>query len=184
MHDNGKNAEDITYEERTKRMKLRIANREDLPAVVDIYNSTIASRMVTADTEPVTPEERLNWFLNHTEARPLYIVENEQGDITGWVSFEAFYGRPAYNKTAEVSIYLHEDHRGKGAGSAVLEKALEAAPKLGIRSLMAFIFAHNEPSIKLFKKYGFTEWGHFPGIAEMDGIRYDLKILGKELNEA
>ncbi|WP_392388724.1 GNAT family N-acetyltransferase, partial [Bacillus licheniformis] len=62
MHDNGKNAEDITYEERIERMKLRIANREDLPAVVDIYNSTIASRMVTADTEPVTPEERLNWF--------------------------------------------------------------------------------------------------------------------------
>lgn len=52
MHDNGKNAEDITYEERIERMKLRIANREDLPAVVDIYNSTIASRMVTADTEP------------------------------------------------------------------------------------------------------------------------------------
>lgn len=50
MHDNGKNAEDITYEERIERMKLRIANREDLPAVVDIYNSTIASRMVTADT--------------------------------------------------------------------------------------------------------------------------------------
>ncbi len=143
-------------------MKLRIANREDLPAVVDIYNSTIASRMVTADTEPVTPEERLNWFLNHTEARPLYIVENEQGDIAGWISFESFYGRPAYNKTAEVSIYLHEDHRGKGAGSAVLEKALEVAPKLGIRSLMAFIFAHNEPSIKLFKNTALPSGDTFP----------------------
>ncbi|MCY9393320.1 N-acetyltransferase, partial [Bacillus haynesii] len=86
-------------------MKLRIANREDLPAVVDIYNSTIASRMVTADTEPVTPEERLSWFLSHTEERPLYIVENEKQDIVGWISFESFYGRPAYAKTAEVSIY-------------------------------------------------------------------------------
>ncbi|KAA6452111.1 GNAT family N-acetyltransferase [Bacillus swezeyi] len=164
-------------------MKLRIANQADLPAIVDIYNSTIASRMVTADTKPVTPEEKMNWFLGHTKARPLYIVENEAQEMIGWISFESFYGRPAYAKTAEVSIYLHEAHRGKGAGSAVLKKALEAAPKLGIRSLMAFIFAHNEPSIKLFQKYGFAEWGHFPGIAEMDGNRYDLKILGKELNE-
>ncbi|WP_307892727.1 GNAT family N-acetyltransferase [Bacillus swezeyi] len=164
-------------------MKLRIANQADLPAIVDIYNSTIASRMVTADTKPVTPEEKMNWFLGHTKARPLYIVENEAQEIMGWISFESFYGRPAYAKTAEVSIYLHEAHRGKGAGSAVLEKALEAAPKLGIRSLMAFIFAHNEPSIKLFQKYSFAEWGHFPGIAEMDGNRYSLKILGKELNE-
>ncbi|UOY87049.1 GNAT family N-acetyltransferase [Bacillus glycinifermentans] len=165
-------------------MKLRIAKKEDLHTVVDIYNSTIASRMVTADTEPVTVEDKLGWFLGHTEARPLYIVENDAQECIGWISFESFYGRPAYAKTAEISIYLHEAHRGKGMGSAVLKKALDQAPKLGIRSLMAFIFAHNEPSISLFQKHGFSEWGNFPGIAEMDGNRYDLKILGKELNEA
>lgn len=47
---------------------------------------------------------------------------------------------------------------------------------------MAFIFGHNVPSIKLFEKFGFTEWGVFPGIAEMDGKRYDLNILGRELS--
>ncbi|QHZ45319.1 GNAT family N-acetyltransferase [Bacillus sp. NSP9.1] len=165
-------------------MKLRIAKQSDLAEIVNIYNSTIASRMVTADIEPVSPEEKMNWFLNHTEARPLYIVENEAGETIGWISFESFYGRPAYAKTAEVSIYLHEAHRGKGMGSKILQIALEAASKLGIRSLMAFIFAHNTPSIRLFEKHGFAEWGHFPGIAEMDGNRYDLKILGKELNES
>ncbi|ASB87051.1 GNAT family N-acetyltransferase [Bacillus sonorensis] len=164
-------------------MKLRIAKQDDLQTVVDIYNSTISSRMVTADTEPVTAEDKLDWFLHHTESRPLYIVENEAQECIGWISFESFYGRPAYAKTAEVSIYLHKAHRGKGAGSAVLKKALNAASGLGIRSLMAFIFAHNEPSIRLFQKFGFSEWGHFPGIAEMDGHRYDLKILGKELKE-
>ena len=68
--------------------------------------------------------------MSHTEERPLYIAENEKRDIVGWISFESFYGRPAYAKTAEVSIYLHEDHRGKGAGSAVLEKRLKLLQSL------------------------------------------------------
>lgn len=43
-------------------MTLRLAEYKDLEAVVAIYNSTIASRMVTADIEPVTPEDRMEWF--------------------------------------------------------------------------------------------------------------------------
>ncbi|NPC94422.1 N-acetyltransferase [Bacillus sp. WMMC1349] len=164
-------------------MKLRIATQEDLPIIVEIYNSTIPSRMVTADIEPVTVEDKINWFLSHSETRPLYIIENEANEAIGWISFESFYGRPAYAKTAEVSIYLHEKYRGKGMGSAVLNMALERAPMLRIRSLLAFIFAHNEPSIKLFQKYGFTAWGHFPNVAEMDGQLYDLKIMGREIPE-
>lgn len=163
-------------------LTLRKAVLEDLDAVVAIYNSTIASRMVTADTEEVTPADRMDWFLRHTDRRPLMVAEDETGKVAAWISFETFYGRPAYDKTAEISIYLHQDCRGKGAGSFLLKEALAFAPAIGIRSLMAFIFGHNVPSIKLFEKFGFTEWGVFPGIAEMDGKRYDLNILGRELS--
>ena len=40
----------------------RVARPEDLPLIVDIYNSTIASREVTADTEPVSVASRQQWF--------------------------------------------------------------------------------------------------------------------------
>lgn len=84
----------------------RDASIEDLPVIVDIYNSTIPSRMVTADTKPVTVEERLAWFKEHnTSKRPLWVVEYED-EICGWVSLQSFYGRPAYNATAEISIYF------------------------------------------------------------------------------
>lgn len=163
-------------------LTLHRAVMEDLNEVVAIYNSTISSRMVTADTEEVTAEDRMDWFLKHTDQRPLFVAEDENGKMAAWISFETFYGRPAYDKTAEISIYLHEDCRGKGAGSFLLQEALRIAPEIGIRNLMAFIFGHNVPSIKLFEKFGFTQWGVFPGIAEMDGKRYDLNILGRELS--
>ncbi|MBT2713459.1 N-acetyltransferase [Pseudomonas sp. ISL-88] len=163
-------------------LTLRRAVLEDADAVVAIYNSTIASRMVTADTEEVTTEDRMDWFLRHTDKRPLFVAEDENGKVAAWISFETFYGRPAYEKTAEISIYLHEDCRGKGAGSFLLQEALRIASEIGIRNIMAFIFGHNVPSIKLFEKFGFTQWGVLPGVAEMDGKRYDLNILGRELS--
>ena len=43
-------------------IKYRDATRQDLDAIVKIYNSTISSRMVTADTEPVTTESKIKWF--------------------------------------------------------------------------------------------------------------------------
>ncbi|WP_240894440.1 GNAT family N-acetyltransferase [Parapedobacter sp. SGR-10] len=86
--------------------------------IVDIYNSTISSRMVTADTEPVSVESRQKWFDEHnTTNRPLWVIENNTNQIIGWISFQSFYGRPAYDATVEISIYLDETQRGKGLGN-------------------------------------------------------------------
>ena len=81
----------------------RDAKLADLEKIVDIYNTTIASRMVTADTDPISVESRIQWFNEHTpEKRPLWVVENDKNDIVGWVSLQSFYGRPAYDGTVEI----------------------------------------------------------------------------------
>ncbi|MGZ4160221.1 MAG: N-acetyltransferase family protein [Neobacillus sp.] len=165
------------YEEFT----IRNAEFIDLSTIVDIYNSTIPGRMVTADTEPVSVESREKWFHEHSPSyRPLWVVEY-QGDICGWVSFQSFYGRPAYHATAEISIYIHENYRGKKLGKFLIQKAIDACPKLQIKTLLGFIFGHNDPSMKLFTKFGFEKWGHLPNVAELDGIERDLLILGKRV---
>jgi L-amino acid N-acyltransferase YncA len=160
---------------------IRDAEIRDLPIIVDIYNSTIAGRMVTADLEPVTVESRTPWFHEHSPSfRPLWVVES-QGSICGWVSYQSFYGRPAYNRTAEISIYIHQDFRGKKLGKFLIQKAIDACPALEIKTLLGFIFGHNEPSIKLFNSFGFEKWAHLPKIAELDGIERDLLILGRRI---
>jgi L-amino acid N-acyltransferase YncA len=165
-------SENITY---------RDASIEDLPIIVEIYNSTVPSRMVTADTELVSINDRLHWFKEHNPyKRPLWVVEYE-GEICGWVSLESFYGRPAYNATAEISIYLHKDYRGKGLGKKILNKVIEECPKFEIDTLLGFIFGHNEPSIRLFSSFGFEKWAHLPEVAKLDGIKRDLVILGKRV---
>ena len=81
-----------------------------------IYNSTVASRMVTADTEPVPVENRIHWFEVHLpSSRPLWVVERDS-HVAAWLSFSSFYGRPAYRRTAELSVYVHEAFRQQGLG--------------------------------------------------------------------
>lgn len=164
-----------------ENVTIRNAELLDLPVIVDIYNSTIASRMVTADTEPVSVTSREQWFYDHTpSSRPLWVAESD-GRICAWVSFQSFYGRPAYNATAEVSIYIHQDYRGKKLGKFLIQKAVQTSPALGIKTLLGFIFGHNEPSIRLFTSFGFEKWAHLPNVAELDGMERDLLILGKRI---
>jgi phosphinothricin acetyltransferase len=67
-----------------------LATRDDLARIVDIYNDTIPSRRVTADTEPVSVESRIKWFEDHhPDVRPLWVVEAE-GAIAAWLSFSSF----------------------------------------------------------------------------------------------
>jgi len=158
-----------------------LATRDDLARIVEIYNATIPSRRATADTEPVSVDSRVKWFEDHNpDVRPLWVVEVE-GNIAAWLSFSAFYGRPAYNKTAELSIYVHESFRNRGLGSYLLEQAITRAPSIKVDTLLGFIFGHNEPSLKLFEKFDFARWGELPKVATLDGIERDLVILGRRV---
>ncbi|MBO9617704.1 MAG: N-acetyltransferase [Niabella sp.] len=160
----------------------RDAKKADLERIVAIYNSTIPSRMVTADTEPVSVESKQRWFDEHSpDKRPLWVIENNAGEIVGWVSFQSFYGRPAYDATVEISIYLDAAQRGKGLGKSILQYCIEQAPAFGIKTLLGFIFAHNEPSLKLFKHFGFEDWAMLPNIAVLDGQERGLNIVGKRI---
>ncbi len=116
-------------------VRIRDALERDLPAIVEIYNSTVPSRMVTADPEPVSVESRRAWFREHDpRTQPIWVAEAD-GEIAGWLSFEDFRKRAAYNATAEVSVYVSEGHRRRGVGRRLLDDAIRRARELGLKTL-------------------------------------------------
>ena len=168
-------------------MQIRVAVEADLSAIIQIYNAAIPSRLATADLEPISVESRRTWFRSHGDRYPVWVItigdRNIQSDqnekIIGWLSLQMFYGRPAYHKTAEVSIYIDPECQGNGIGKKLLGYAIAQCPKLNITKLVGFVFAHNAASRRLFERLGFTEWGFLPEIAELDGIDQSLVIFGK-----
>ena len=162
-------------------VSIRDAREADLARIVAIYNQAVPGRRATADTEPVSVVSRRPWFEEHSaDRRPLWVAERDRA-IVGWLSFQSFYGRPAYAATAEVSVYVSSDAQRGGVGRQLLARAIERAPGLALETLVAFVFGHNEPSLRLFEAHGFTRWGHLPRVARLDGREADLLILGRRL---
>lgn len=160
---------------------IRDAGEGDLARIVAIYNEAIPARRATADTEPVSVSSRLPWFHEHTPTRrPLWVAERA-GVVVGWLSFQSFYGRPAYAATAEVSVYVSAAVQRRGVGRQLLARAIEHAPGLDLATLVAFVFGHNEPSLALFERHGFERWGQLPRVARLDDVERDLVILGRRV---
>lgn len=177
-------------------MRIRDATAADLPHVVAIYNAAIPARLSTADTEPISVASRVAWMNEHDPGRhPLWVAEDggaggsgaptaatgappAEGPLAGWLSFQPFYGRPAYHATAELSVYVAPERQREGVGRLLLARAVDAAPRLGLATLLGFVFGHNAASLALFAGFGFQRWGLLPRVAELDGIERDLVILG------
>ncbi len=158
---------------------IRDAAEVDLPAIIQIYNSTVPTRMVTAELEPTTVEARLQWFREHSpEQYPFWVAESD-GRVIGWLDFKRFLPRCAYRGTAEISVYVDENFRGRSVGQRLLQHAITRAPSLGITALVGLIFGQNEPSLKLFERLGFERWAFLPGVAQLDGVQRDLIMLGQ-----
>ena len=137
--------------------------------------------MATADTSPVTIAQRQGWFADFDPScRPLWVAADAASDAPlAWLSLRSFYGRPAYHATVEIALYTDPAAQRKGLGRSLLRHALDEAPKLAIRTMLAFVFGHNRPSLALFESEAFAPWGRLPEVAEIDGLWRDLVILGR-----
>jgi phosphinothricin acetyltransferase len=161
-------------------MYIRDAEETDLTAIVDIYNQSIPHRLATADTEAISVASRWDWYHHRQPNRPLWVA-TEQEQVLGWLSFQNFYGRPAYVHTAEISIYVATKYHHQGIGTKLLQQAIARCPQLQLTTLLGFIFAHNQPSLQLFSSYGFSQWGYLPDIAVLDGVERSLIVLGRKI---
>ncbi len=156
---------------------VRDAIEADLPEIIDIYNASIPAGRATADTNPITVTDRVEWFRKFDPSkRPIWVAELD-GRVVGCVYLSSFYGgRPAYDKTAEISTYIAPDHQGKGLGTMLKQRMIEACPRLGVENLISMYFDHNEATQRLNEKFGFHAVGHLPEIAEAFGQKRGLKI--------
>ena len=172
----------------TLPVSYRMATTSDLPEIVRVYNTSIEGRLATADLEPVTVSDRASWFEAHDPTRrPIWVVDAPSGQeaqrsrLVGWLSFSDFYGRAAYDATGELSIYVDPAARRQGIARALLADAIHVAPKLSIETLLGFIFDHNEPSLRLFRAFGFEQWAHLPRVAKLDADERGVIIMGRRV---
>ena len=165
------------------KWQLRIAQRNDIPAITRIYNQAIAAQFQTADTSPVDEANRSAWFAEHdAKTYPIYVAEQIDDGVVGYLSISAYRpGRAALRHTAEISYYVATEHQGQGIGTALVSYALEQAPTLDIKTLFAILLDANSDSVKLLEKHGFEQWGHLPKVADFDGVEVGHLYYGRRI---
>jgi L-amino acid N-acyltransferase YncA len=163
-------------------MILRLAQQDDLPDIVGIYNQAIQTRQSTGDLQPLRVEDRLAWFLeHHPDQYPIFVAELEE-QVAGWCSLSAYRaGRAAFRHTAEISYYISFSYHGLGIGTALIEHAMAACPALQIRHLFAIVLENNQASLRLLEKMGFEKWGYLPQVADFDGREVGHLYYGRHM---
>ncbi len=163
-------------------MKIRVAAPSDLPRVVEIYNQAIPSHTSTADTVPLRVEDRAAWFAEHTPDKyPIFVAELGSR-VAGWCSLSAYRpGRLALRFTAEISCYIDHASRRSGVGTALVNYALAACPKLQIKNVFAILLENNPASAPMLRKLGFEQWGFLPRVADFEGVECGQFYFGKRV---
>jgi L-amino acid N-acyltransferase YncA len=158
-------------------LRIRDATAADLPAIVDIYNQSIPAGWSTADTQPITVAERVEWFRQFDPAkRPIWVAEAD-GRVVATAYLSSFYaGRPAYDATAEVSVYVGTAYHRRGIGRRLKRWAIEQCPRLGVTTLLSMHFDHNEATRRINESLGFRQMGHLTEIAVVQGHKRGLVI--------
>ncbi|MEX2380856.1 MAG: N-acetyltransferase family protein [Opitutales bacterium] len=158
-------------------LHVRDATEADLPSIVDIYNQSIPDGWSTADTVPITVAARLEWFHKHDpKKRPLWVAEID-GKTIAWIGLTSFYGgRPAYDATSEVSLYIATHYHRRGIGTFLKRRIIEHCPELGVTSLLSMHFDHNAATRRMNERLGFQRVGHLPEIAVIHGQKRGLII--------
>ncbi len=127
---------------------------DDWPAVAEIYAEGIATGDATFETQAPTWEE---WDAAHLAAPRL--VARIDGTIVGWAALAASSTHFVYRGVAELSVYVAADARGRGVGTALLSRLVEASEEAGIWTLQAGIFPENAASLALHERAGFRRVG-------------------------
>lgn len=152
----------------------------DLPQIKEIYDYYILNSTSTFHSEPILIDELKGiLYINHPKYAS-YLIK-DSGEVIGYCFLSRYKNRQAYDRTAEVSLYLKPEHAGKGTGTIAMDYIEKAAKERGIHVLIGTLSGDNLASMKLSEKMGFLKVAHLKNVGEKFGKILDVIIYQKEI---
>ncbi len=152
-------------------MLLRTVKESDARQLVELYNNYIRHTTITFETVPLSETVLIQRIREVTAFYP-WIVLEEDNRLLGYAYLSSFNPRQAYQWTADLSLYLHFQHRYHGLGTILLEKIEALAKQQGLINLVSLITQDNTASCRFHQKHGFQQVG------QLDTIGYKQRWLG------
>ncbi|QCV88705.1 N-acetyltransferase family protein [Acidipropionibacterium jensenii] len=158
------------------------AGPEHLATITVIYNEAVRNTTAVWNSQVVTQEERRAWWQDHQRSGYPVLVAVSPGpdgeQVLGYASLSGWRASfTGYRLTAEDSIYVAAEHRGRGAGRALATALIERARSLGLHVIVAAIEAGNTASIRLHRSLGFERVALMRQVGVKFGSWLDLALM-------
>lgn len=148
---------------------IRNVQESDLPAIVEIYNPYIIGTTVSFEEVPVTVLEMQRRY-HEVQAQGLpWLCAELEDRLEGYAYASRWRERSAYRFTAESTIYLRQDHTGRGIGKLLYSTLLEQVRAAGMHQVIGVITLPNPASVGLHEKLGYVKVAHFSQV----GFKFD-----------
>ncbi|NQX96759.1 MAG: N-acetyltransferase family protein [Flavobacteriales bacterium] len=145
-----------------------------------IYNWYVLNSTTTFHLEEIAQEELERMLsVGHPTYQSYLILF--KGEVCGFCYLSQFRYKEAYDKSAEITLYLKQDFVAKGIGKATLSYLEKIAKENEIDNLIAVITAENTASIILFEKTNYFKVGHLKNIGVKFGKALDVVSYQKEI---
>lgn len=157
---------------------LQIARAEpgQLDQLATIYNHAVVNTTATFDLAPRDRTYFEKWWDTHQDSTFGVFSATLGGAVVGYATLSTLTPREGYRVSAEVSVYVHPDHQGRGVGRKLSEFAIAHGRRSGLYSLLAIITATNASSLDLFRSLGFVKTGEMNAVAKKMSQVLDLHI--------
>lgn len=155
---------------------IQSITKNNISACLAIYNYEVIHGVATLDLEPRTLEEWHEWYNAHSDEQHPIIVGTIDDVVVGYASLSPYRLKGAFKSTVELSIYIHQNYRGRGVATRLMEHILEMAKAdTMIHNVVSVITAGNEGSTKLHNRFGFTYCGLTPEVGFKHGKYQDTE---------
>ena len=169
-------------------MTIRSATADDAERLLEIYAYYVEHTAISFDYDVPSPEAFRRQIEKTLQAYP-YLVAEEDGKLLGYACAHPFVGRKAYGHSAELTIYLARDAKGRGYGRRLYEALERGLRGRGITNLYACIGDPIEEdeylthaSENFHRRLGFAKVGTFHKCGYKFGRWYNMiwmeKIIG------
>tara|TARA_B100000809_G_C15140402_1_gene532952 strand:- start:6410 stop:6901 length:492 start_codon:yes stop_codon:yes gene_type:complete len=155
-------------------------SKQNITKALTIYNWYVLNSTATFHLDTIASGELERMVsVGHPKYQSHLILFDNV--VCGFCYLSQFRYKEAYDKSAEITLYLDKDFAGKGVGKTTIYYLENIAKDNNINNLVAVITANNLASIALFEKAGYFKVGHLKNIGEKFGEALDVVSYQKEI---
>jgi RimJ/RimL family protein N-acetyltransferase len=161
--------------------QVRAATAEDIPTLLDLWESVAAEGRWIGTEAPIDREARASrWKTTYfdNDAGCMFVAATMKG-IVASASVQNDRG------LVDLGMLVERRHRREGIGSRLLQACIDWAERARAHKIILQVWPHNEAAIRLYEKFGFEREGYRRAhYRRKTGELWDVVEMGLVLGDA